>query len=130
MNHALIASTTRPAHTNDRRTSCRQPVELPALLTWRDSRGTARFANVTTRDLSDFGAFVECDAAIPMYRLVTLQVDDATARQLPSASVLAGDKVLAAVYRTVPARPERGTRTGYALRLLIEPRRQAVREIA
>jgi hypothetical protein len=124
MTHALPTSAT--TSTTDRRSWNRRPLDVPGLLTWRDARGTMRFASIVARNLSDFGAFVECEtlASIPLYRLVTLQLDAAAARKASVRSELATDKVLAAIYRAVPAEPARGTRQGYALRLLIEPRAQ------
>jgi hypothetical protein len=76
-----------------------------------------------TRDISDVGVFVECDtgAAIPLFRLVHLQVERATphADQLP-ARVRDG-RVLSAVWRVAPCRRSTGTPSGYALRFLVEP---------
>lgn len=125
MKHALPASVTTTG--TDRRSWDRRPLDVPGLLTWRDARGTMRFASIIARNVSDFGAFVECEtlASIPLYRLVTLQLDAGAARKASVRGELATDKVLAAVYRAVPARPDGGTRPGYALRLLIEPRQEA-----
>ena len=55
----------------------RRNVTVPARLTWKDASGAVRFASVMTRDISDAGVFVECEAgaAIPLYRLVHLQVE-------------------------------------------------------
>jgi hypothetical protein len=83
---------------------------------------------VTTRDISDLDAFVECDrpASIPLYRLVHFQVE-APARNgqgLPEA--LLRGKVLSAVYRVGPYKAATGTPQGYALRLLVEPKQQAI----
>jgi hypothetical protein len=119
--HALPTSATTAK--TDRRAWDRRPLDVPGLLTWRDARGTTRFASIVARNVSDFGAFVECDtlASIPLYRLVTLQLDAGAARKASVRGELATDKVLAAVYRAVPARPDGRTRPGYALRLLIEP---------
>lgn len=124
MTHALPTSATTP--TTDRRSWNRRPLDVPGLLTWRDARGTMRFASIVARNLSEFGAFVECEtlASIPLYRLVTLQLDLVAARKASVGGELATDKVLAAIYRAVPADPARGRRQGYALRLLIEPQTQ------
>lgn len=128
MKHAL--PTSAPTTATDRRAWDRRPLDVPGLLTWRDARGTMRFASIVARNVSDFGAFVECEtlACIPLYRLVTLQLDVSAARKAGLGGELATDKVLAAVYRAVPAQPGRGTRQGYALRLLIEPRQQGKTE--
>ena len=79
----------------------RRRVSVPGRLTWRDSSGTLRFVSVTTRDISELDAFVECDrpASIPLYRLVHFQVE-APARggkEIPES--LQRGKVLSAVYR-------------------------------
>jgi len=114
------ARTNRPQRIGDRRR-----VSVPGRLTWRDSSGTLRFVSVTTRDISDVDAFVECDrpASIPLYRLVHFQVE-APARggkEIPEA--LQRGKVLSAVYRVGPYQSATGTPAGYALRLMVEPKR-------
>ena len=112
----------RPAQTSQR-LSERRTISVPARLTWKDASGAVRFASVTTRDVSDIGVFVECDAgaAIPLYRLVHLQVERSTrnADQLPSR--LREGRVLSAVWRVAPCRRSTGTPSGYALRFLVEP---------
>lgn len=114
------ANTNRPQRIGDRRR-----VNVPGRLTWRDNSGTLRFVSVTTRDLSDLDVFVECDrpASIPLYRLVHFQVE-ATARgrkDIPDS--LQRGKVLSAVYRVGPYMSATGTPQGYALRLMVEPKR-------
>ena len=104
----------------------RRRVSIPGRLTWRDNSGTLRFVSVTTRDISDLDAFVECDrpASIPLYRLVHFQVE-ATARGVQDVpEVLQRGKVLSAVYRVGPYKSATGTPNGYALRLLVEPKRR------
>lgn len=105
----------------------RRRVRVPGRLTWRDTSGTLRFVSVMTRDVSDFDAFVECEmpASIPLYRLVHFQVERPArdAGELPE--VLQQGKVLSAVYRVGPYKTATGTPHGYALRLLVEPQRQA-----
>ena len=103
----------------------RRPVTLPARLTWRDQRGTTRFASVTARNVSEYGVYVECQSAvsIPMFRLVQFQLEPAVRddRTLPTA--LRNGRVLSAVYRVSP-----GTTSGrpqcLALRLMVDPRRR------
>ena len=117
------ATTDRPQRIGNRRR-----VSVPGRLTWRDSSGTLRFVSVTTRDISDLDAFVECDrpASIPLYRLVHFQVE-APARggkDIPEA--LQRGKVLSAVYRVGPYQSSTGTPQGYALRLMVEPKRAGV----
>jgi hypothetical protein len=105
------------------RLSERRTISVPARLTWKDASGAVRFASVMTRDVSDAGVFVECEAgaAIPLYRLVHLQVERTTrgADQLPSR--LREGRVLSAVWRVAPCRRSTGTPSGYALRFLVEP---------
>ena len=76
-----------------------------------------------TRDVSDAGVFVECEsgAAIPLFRLVHLQVERSNrhADHLPAR--LREGRVLSAVWRVAPCRRSTGTPSGYALRFLVEP---------
>ena len=62
---------------SNKRTADRRSVSLPARLTWKDQRGTTRFASVITRNVSEFGVFVECQGtvSIPLYRLVQFQLE-------------------------------------------------------
>ena len=107
---------------DSRRQVKRQPVSLAARLTWKDASGAVRFASVTTKDVSDGGVFVECDAvaAIPLFRLVHLQIErsvtdaDALPKRLREA------RVLSAVWRVAPCRKSTGTPSGYALRFLVQ----------
>ena len=105
------------------RVSERRNVSVPGRLTWKDASGAVRFVSVMTRDISDAGVFVECEtgAAIPLYRLVHLQVERSfsQADQLPSR--LREGRVLSAVWRVAPCRRSTGTPSGYALRFLVEP---------
>jgi hypothetical protein len=104
----------------------RRTVALPARLTWKDQRGTTRFATVIARNVSDFGVFVECQSpvSIPLFRLVQFQFErDAREAEL---SHLQHGRVLSAVYRVSPpvgSRPQ-----GLALRLMVEPRRNVAVE--
>lgn len=101
----------------------RRPLVLPGRVTWKDARGATRFASVVTRDVSNTGVFIEWSesTSIPLYRLVTFQLErDARAIDcLPSA--LRMGKVLSAVYRTGAVQKSTGTPGGYGLRLLVEP---------
>jgi hypothetical protein len=124
-----MAHTTRAGRQTDpttRRIAERAQITLPGRLTWRDSRGMTRFATVVTRDVSESGVYLECRGsdAIPLYRLVYLQLERGAreADGLPPA--LREGRVLSAVYRVGPCEPTTGTPSGYALRLLIEPRRR------
>ncbi len=105
------------------RTNSRQRVALPARLTWKDQGGAVRFASVTTRDLSDTGAFVECagTAPLPLFRLVHLQLEQAAAG---ADHPLAAGRVLAAVWRVERAKGA-GPAQGYALRFMLDPTQAA-----
>jgi hypothetical protein len=109
----------------------RHAVALPARLTWRDERGTTRFASVVARNVSEYGVYVECQSAvsIPMYRLVQFQLEreGRDGDVLPDA--LRRGRVLSAVYRVSPASAA-GTPQGLALRLMVEPQRHRVEQAA
>ena len=111
-----------------KRSSERQAINVPARITWKDASGAVRFASVTTRDVSEAGVFVECEggAAIPLYRLVHLQLERAAGgnNQLPTK--LREGRVLSAVWRVAPCRKSTGTPSGYALRFLVDPQVQTV----
>ena len=105
------------------RSSERTTVSVPARITWKDASGAVRFASVMTKDVSEAGVFVECEAgaAIPLYRLVHLQVERSANvnQQLPTR--LREGRVLSAVWRVAPCRRSTGTPSGYALRFLVDP---------
>jgi hypothetical protein len=113
---------------SNKRAGERRVVTLPARLTWKDQRGATRFATVTTRDVSDFGVYVECTTpvSIPLYRLVQLQLE----REVRESDVLPDSlqqgRVLSAVYRVSP--PSSNKLQGLALRLMVDPRRIAAVE--
>jgi hypothetical protein len=118
---ALSSATKRTtviAHRPDRRS-----IVLPGRVTWKDSRGTTRFASVITRNVSENGVFIEWSESttIPLYRLVTFQLErDARHVDGVPAALRAG-KVLSAVYRAGKFQKSTGTPEGYGLRLLVEP---------
>jgi hypothetical protein len=96
-------------------------------MTWKDQRGATRFANVVTRNVSEYGVYVECPSAISisLFRLVQFQVEQES-DALPES--LRQGRVLSAVYRISPPKSAGGNgRQGLALRLMVEPRRAAVR---
>src|SRR4051812_18242425 len=66
-----------PSSTEQKRTAERHNVAVPARLTWKDQYGTTRFASVITRNVSEFGVYVECHSpiSIPLYRLVQFQLE-------------------------------------------------------
>ena len=116
-----------PTHAGaDKRSTDRRAVALPARLTWKDQHGTARFASVVTRDVSEFGAYVECQSAvsIPLFRLVQFQLerDVREAGGLPTS--LRSGRILSAVYRVSPGSTS-GRPQCLALRLMVEPRSRA-----
>jgi hypothetical protein len=112
----------------NKRTSERRIVALPARLTWKDQRGTMRFAAVTTCNVSDFGAYVELAApvSIPLFRLVQLQIEREVRDGEPIPSALQQGRVLSAVYRVSPASASKPQ--GLALRLMIDPHRMQATE--
>jgi hypothetical protein len=116
-----------PTAVRRQRIGNRRKVRVPGRLTWRDSSGTLRFVSVMTRDVSDVDAFVECEvpATIPLYRLVHFQIERPAREGQDLPAVLQQGKVLSAVYRVGPYRTSSGTPQGYALRLLVEPKRNA-----
>jgi hypothetical protein len=105
-----------------KRSSERTAISVPARITWKDASGAVRFASVMTRDVSEAGVFVECDggAAIPLYRLVHLQVERASLNQQLPLRLREG-RVLSAVWRVAPCRRSTGTPSGDALRFLVDP---------
>jgi hypothetical protein len=101
----------------------RRALALPGRVTWKDARGTTRFASVITRNVSDTGVFIEWSepTSIPLYRLVSFQLER-DARNIDGVpTVLKLGKVLSAVYRSGAFQKSTGTPDGYGLRLLIEP---------
>jgi len=101
----------------------RRAVALPARLTWKDQRGATRFAMVLTRDISDFGVYVECKSpvSIPLFRLVQFQLEREVRQSDQLLGPLQQGRVLGAVYRVSPPSPSRVQ--GLALRLMVDPRR-------
>lgn len=119
---------TESAHlqsTGNKRAAERRPLTLPARLTWKDHRGATRFASVVTRDVSEYGVFVECQTgvSIPMYRLVQFQLERDVRDSDPLPAALRHGRVLSAVYRVRSATPATG-RQGLALRLMVDPKRR------
>jgi hypothetical protein len=121
------AATPKRTDANKRGTE-RRVVALPARLTWKDQRGTTRFASVVARNVSDFGVYVECQApvSIPLFRLVQFQLERDGRDNGALPDTLQQGRVLSAVYRVSP--PSGSQPQGLALRLMVDPRRQAVVE--
>jgi hypothetical protein len=105
-------------------------VRVPGRIAWRDRSGTFHTARVVTRDVGPLGVFIECDGGplIPLYRLVELTLDRGVRRDEHLPPVLRGRGVWSAVYRVEPLHEEAGRSVGYALRLLVEPERDAERD--
>jgi hypothetical protein len=98
-------------------------IALPARITWKDASGAVRFASVKTRDISTAGVFVEAEdaAAIPLYKLVHVQLER-DAREIPGIPrQLREGRILSAVWRVGACRRSTGTPEGYALRFLVDP---------
>ena len=118
----VASETTRIAGSAEQR-AARRPMALPGRLTWKDARGTIRFASVITRNVSETGVFIEWSesTAIPLYRLVQFQLERDTrgCDRLPPA--LRSAHVLCAVFRQAAFRKSTGTPEGYGLRFLVEP---------
>ena len=114
----------------EERNARRQVVAVPARLTWKDQRGTTRFASVVTRNMSEFGVYVECmsPVSIPLFRLVQFQLEREVRESDQVPASLRQGRALSAVYRITPPAP--GARQGLALRLMVDPRRVAVSESA
>src|SRR5262249_59388905 len=97
-------------------------MNLPARLTWKDQHGTTRFASVITRDVSELGAYVECQSAvsIPLFRLVQFQLerDAREAAGLPTS--LRSGRILSAVYRLSPRSTSRRPQC-LPLRVIVDP---------
>jgi hypothetical protein len=125
----IWTETTPPKRTDaTKRSTERRAVALPARLTWKDQRGATRFASVMTRNVSDFGVYVECDSpvSIPLFRLVQFQLERDGCRNEMLPGTLQQGRVLSAVYRVSP--PSASHPQGLALRLMVDPRRLAVQE--
>jgi len=106
----------------------RRAVSLPARLTWKDQRGTTRFATVIARNVSEHGVYVECQSlvSIPLFRLVQFQLEREVRNADALNDALPHGRVLSAVYRVSP--PSASRAQGLALRLMVDPRRAAVSE--
>ena len=125
MKHIWTDDSTRPT---SKRAAERRIISLPARLMWKDQRGTPRFASVVTRDVSEYGVYVECPSAvsIPPYRLVQFQIEPGARVSDAVPDALRQGRILSAVYRVTP-RSGSGEPQGLALRLMVEPKRRVLR---
>ena len=128
MKHIWTDSPTPKRTDANKRGAERRVVALPARLTWKDQRGTTRFATVVARNVSDFGVYVECQSpvSIPLFRLVQFQLERDVRNTVALPATLQQGRVLSAVYRVSP--PSASRPQGLALRLMVEPRRNAMVE--
>jgi len=116
--------TTPATSAADKRAAERKSATLAGRLMWKDQRGTTRFATVVTKDVSEFGVFVECQSVVslPLYRLVQFQLEREALESDQVPASLRSGRILSAVYRVSP--PTRGgARQGFALRLMVDPKR-------
>ena len=127
MSTSTEVPTTRPA--DSQRAAERRTVEIAGRLTWKDQRGATRFASVVARNVSELGVYVESQSplSIPLFRLVQFQLerDVRSAEGLPAS--LRQGRMLSAVYRVNPPNSS-GKRQGFALRLMVDPKRHAALE--
>jgi hypothetical protein len=116
--------TDSPVAKPGQRAAERQDVRLAGRLTWKDQRGTTRFASVVTRNVSEFGVFVESrtPVSIPLYRLVQFQLEQEPRESDNLPASLRQGRLLSAVYRVSPPAAQ-GQLQGFALRLMVDPRR-------
>lgn len=107
----------------------RHHVAVPGQIVWKDARGTTRMASVVTRDVSEHGVSVDClgGTPIPLYRLVYFQVDRDARNRADLPATLRKSSVLSAIFRVGVCSDVTGAPVDYALRLLVEPARGAVR---
>ena len=124
--HICTDETSEQSTTKNQRGTERRAVALAARLTWKDQRGATRFATVMTRNVSDYGVYVECQSpvSIPLFRLVQFQLERDARESDALPGSLQGGRVLGAVYRVSP--PQGSQPQGLALRLMVDPRRIAV----
>jgi hypothetical protein len=126
--HTWTTPSPAPTPIDQRRASARHALAVPARLTWKDQRGMTRFASVVTRNISEYGVYVECAAPIPisLLRLVHFQLEREERGVAGVPQALKDGRTLSAVYRVQPATP--GRPQGLALRLMIDPKRAAQTE--
>ena len=126
--NSLIENISSRRLAQNKRSTERRPVTVPARLTWKDARGTTRFASVVARNVSELGVYVECPSpvSIPLYRLVQLQIERGGSEPGCLPAVLRQGRVLSAVYRVSP--PSQSRPQGLALRMMVDPRRASAAE--
>jgi len=112
---------------SEKRTSERRSLAVAGQIVWKDARGNTKLTEVVTRDVSENGVAVEClnGAAIPLYRLVYFQVCREARHHPDLPAALRKPNVLSAIFRVGEDNQATGAPSEYALRLLVEPARQA-----
>ncbi len=102
------------------RSTTRAGLTAAARLTWKDANGAVRFTSVRARDITDAGAVVDCDqsVALPLYRLVHLQMEKSVRDNPALPAELRTGRVLAAVWQASACQPETGRPGSYALRFM------------
>ncbi len=115
-----VATTTTTVE--QKRASERRSIAMPARLTWKDQRGTTRFASVIARNVSDQGLYVESlsPLSLSLFRLVQVQFEREGREAGGLPLTLRDGRTLSAVYRITP--PNSGGRQGFALRLMVDPK--------
>ena len=80
-----------------------------------------------TRNVSEAGVFVDATgaAAIPLYRIVHVQLERNARDTEGIPAKLRDGRVLSAVWRVAPCQKSTGTPSGYALRFLVDPHENA-----
>lgn len=131
MNKHIWTDRPSPRPAPDKRNADRKDITIPVRLTWKDHRGTTRFVSAVTRNVSEYGAYVECQSpvSIPMFRLVQFQLERAVRLSDGLPVSLRSGRVLSAVYRVSPGSTS-GKPQCLALRLMVDPKRHAVQELA
>ena len=131
MNKHIWTDRPSPRPASDKRTAERKDINIPVRLTWKDQRGTTRFVSAVTRNVSEYGVYVECQSpvSIPMFRLVQFQLERAVRLSDGLPVSLRSGRVLSAVYRVAPASTS-GNPQCLALRLMVDPKRCGMPEVA
>ena len=111
----------------EKRAAERRRVSVAGQIVWKDARGTTRVAPVRTRDVSDSGVSVEClgGMPIPQFRMVYFQLDREERNRADLPAALRRSSVLSAIFRVGECQQTTGAPAEYALRLIVEPDRNA-----
>jgi hypothetical protein len=131
MNKHIWTNRPVPPPVTDKRVSERKDINIPERLTWKDQRGTTRFVSAVTRNVSEYGVYVECQSpvSIPMFRLVQFQLERAVRVSDGLPVSLRTGRVLSAVYR-VSAGSTSGRPQCLALRLMVDPKRNTMMDVS